>query len=478
SQTSTTPVGVSTSYAPLEQYKVGGVSFFSPATDIYSLGATFYKLVTGLTPPDANEVMELGVPALPVSLSSGSRSAIESSMKFRRQDRPQCVEEFLTLLSTPSSVASIGNKRGRRRSLWFVAASLVAIIGACTYYSFVVKYRESLQVATSLFSEEQYKEARSCFQSLLTTYPNKEAELIDWVDRCNQKIRKKLAYELEVEAEREKLVAKAKEEAAIKAAEAEAAVEAKRDKLIAEANDRLARKNGKTFSVNGFSFDMIRVDGGTFEMGAAQNQLANDDSDEKPVHSVTLSPYLIGRYEVTQALWKVVMGSIPNVNELGDNYPVENVSWNDCQEFVKELNRLTGKTFSLPTEAQWEFAARGGVESQGFMYAGSNDLDEVGWYNDDLPALYNNLHFVGENKSNELGICDMSGNVWEWCLDWYGSYSDASQSDPTGPRSGSKRIVRGGGARDSECYSLSSARGYRDADYRSSYFGFRLVLLP
>ena len=183
------------------------------------------------------------------------------------------------------------------------------------------------------------------------------------------------------------------------------------------------------------SIEMVSVQGGTFQMGS------NDgDSDEKPIHSVTLSSFEIGKYEVTQAQWEKVMGSNPS-NFKGVNLPVEEVSWNDIQTFITKLNEQTGLTYRLPTEAEWEFAARGGNSSNGYIYAGSNTIGDVAWYSSNSSSK---THDVGGKKANELGIYDMSGNVWEWCNDWKGSYGSDAVTNPTGPTSGSNRVNRGG----------------------------------
>ncbi len=229
----------------------------------------------------------------------------------------------------------------------------------------------------------------------------------------------------------------------------------------------------QTFTVNGVSFKMISVKGGTFTMGGTYEQGGETYDDEKPTHSVTLSDYCIGETEVTQALWTAVMGSNPSGFK-GDNLPVESVSWYDVEEFLTKLNQKTGRFFRLPTEAEWEYAARGGNKSQSYKYSGSNNLDFVAWYGN----ANGHTHDVKSKQPNELGIYDMSGNVWEWCADWYGNYSNYSQTNPTGPSSGSGRVLRGGswnyGARDCRV----SNRLNFSPDYRNSNRGFRLVLVP
>jgi formylglycine-generating enzyme required for sulfatase activity len=200
-------------------------------------------------------------------------------------------------------------------------------------------------------------------------------------------------------------------------------------------------ENTRTFTVNGVSFKMIRVDGGTFTMGATSEQGDDAGDCEKPAHQVTLSSYYIGETEVTQELWLAVMGSNPSYFS-GSKKPVERVTWNDCQDFITKLNGLTGQNFRLPTEAEWEFAARGGNKSRGYKYAGSNTIDNVAWYCDNSDF---ETHNVAAKSANELGLYDMSGNVWEWCQDWYGSYSSSSQTNPTGPNSGNGRVFRNGG---------------------------------
>ena len=198
------------------------------------------------------------------------------------------------------------------------------------------------------------------------------------------------------------------------------------------------RNQNKTYTANGVSFNMVYVAGGTFQMGS------NDGgSDEQPVHSVTLSDYYIGQTEVTQELWQAVMGSNPSYSRFkGAKNPVNDVSWNDCQEFISKLNRLTGGRFRLPTEAEWEYAARGGNKSRGYIFSGSNYLGSVAWYFDNSGG---EAHPVGCKSPNELGLYDMSGNVWEWCSDRYGYYPSSSQINPTGASSGSYRVSRGGG---------------------------------
>ncbi len=195
------------------------------------------------------------------------------------------------------------------------------------------------------------------------------------------------------------------------------------------------------FNVNGVTFKMIYVEGGTFMMGAMEGDTQANEN-EKPTHKVTLTyDYYIGQTEVTQALWKAVMDNNPSTME-GDNLPVNNVLWEDADAFTKQLSQLTGYTFNLPTEAEWEYAARGGKESKRYLYAGSDDVNEVAWYSSNSG---NKTHDVGTKKPNELGIYDMSGNTWEWCSDWLAPYSAEAQVDPTGPATGKYHVYRGGG---------------------------------
>ena len=217
--------------------------------------------------------------------------------------------------------------------------------------------------------------------------------------------------------------------------------------------------------------NMVYVAGGTFIMGGTSEQGSDAYDDEKPTHSVTLSSYYICKYEVTQALWRAVMGSNPSGFK-GDNLPVENVNWDDCQTFINRLNSYTGRNFRLPTEAEWEFAARGGNCSRHYKYSGSNNIGDVAWYDGNS----NRTHPVGTKQANELGLYDMSGNVWEWCSDWYGSYSFYSQNDPTGPNSGSYRVLRGGSWSDLARFSRSSIRFYSSPGGRNNDIGLRLVL--
>ena len=217
--------------------------------------------------------------------------------------------------------------------------------------------------------------------------------------------------------------------------------------------------------------NMVQVEGGSFQMGGTPEQGSDVYSDEKPVHEVTLSDYYMGKYEVRQSEWEAVMGSNPSRFK-GADLPVEQVSWSDCHEFIGRLNALTGLNFKLPTEAQWEYAARGGRLSKGYKYSGSNNLGEVGWYGSNSG---NCTHRVGEKQPNELGLYDMSGNVREWCEDWYGDYRITSQRDPLGAASGSGRVRRDGGWNIGAGDCRVSLRLSTLPDFRSSYLGFRLV---
>ena len=227
-----------------------------------------------------------------------------------------------------------------------------------------------------------------------------------------------------------------------------------------------------TFTINGVSFDMVLVEAGTFTMGATPEQ-EDPSGDDLPVHQVTLTnDYYIGKTEVTQALWRAVMGNNPSSLE-GDDKPVERVSWDDCQEFISKLNAATGQNFRLPTEAEWEFAARGGNKSNHYQYSGSDNIDDVAWYGDNSDA---ETHDVATKKPNELGLYDMSGNVWEWCSDWYGDYSSSAQTNPTGANSGSIRVVRGGSWGNFAGDCRFSYRGSGSPDCRSYFLGLRLAL--
>jgi len=219
--------------------------------------------------------------------------------------------------------------------------------------------------------------------------------------------------------------------------------------------------------------NMVRVDGGSFMMGATAEQGSQANADEKPAHRVQVSSFYIGKYEVTQAEWKAVMDENPSYHR-GDNLPVENVSWQACQDFIRRLNSLTGKHYRLPTEAEWEYAARGGASGGSYVYAGSNTLSEVAWCNANAGG---ETHPVGQRKANELGLYDMNGNVWEWCADWYGSYDKVpTQSNPTGVSSGSSRVLRGGSFYDFDQVSRVSVRYWNAPSEWNFNIGLRLVL--
>ena len=233
----------------------------------------------------------------------------------------------------------------------------------------------------------------------------------------------------------------------------------------------------RTFTVGGVTFTMKLVEAGTFQMGSTTGE-----SNEAPIHSVTISKdYYLGETEVTQALWKAVTGYSPTSGGTtwsipygsGNNYPAYHISYEDVQSFITKLNSLTGENFRMPTEAEWEFAARGGNKSKGYTYSGSNTVGEVAWYDGNSSSQ---THTVKIKAANELGIYDMSGNVWEWCSDWYDTYGSSAQTDPAGPTTGTKRVYRGGGW---TYYATGCRCAYRSSttpSIRGRHLGVRLAL--
>ncbi len=259
-------------------------------------------------------------------------------------------------------------------------------------------------------------------------------------------------------------------------------VSLKRDRIALE--QEIEREEGRekkkkkekeedgVFYVNGVSFKMVKVIGGTFMMGATEEQGTDAVRDERPAHQVTLSDYYIGETAVTQRLWTAVMGGNPSQPK-SEDLPVNNVSWEDAQIFIRNLSIIIGRKFRLPTEAEWEYAARGGSKSKKYKYSGSNNLDEVAWYDKNCGSK---LHPVKCKKANELGLFDMSGNVWEWCNDWYRAYSEEQQTDPKGPIDGSNKVIRGGGWKYYARVFRVSNRGNYAPSYRNIFTSLRLVM--
>ena len=228
----------------------------------------------------------------------------------------------------------------------------------------------------------------------------------------------------------------------------------------------------QTFNANGVSFTMVAVQGGTFTMGGTYEQTGDTYEDEEPTHKVTVDDFYIGKMEVTQALWIAVMGDNPSFFR-NDNCPVECVSWNDCQKFIEKLNQLTGKKFRLPTEAEWEFAARGGVRSREYKYSGSFDIEKVGWCGQDWDS---GTRPVGKKAPNELGLYDMSGNIYEWCSDWFARYRPEDQVNPKGAPSGENKVLRGGSWFVESRYARVSNRSGSEPNARFIHIGLRLAM--
>ena len=256
--------------------------------------------------------------------------------------------------------------------------------------------------------------------------------------------------------------------------------------LVTDGSDAKS-SSGSNYTENAFGLDlkMVYVEGGSYDMGCTGEQGSSCDSDEQTVRYVTVSDFYIGQFEITQAQWQAVMGTSiyqqqskaggSSTYGTGNDYPMYYVSWEEAKEFCRRLSQQTGKTYRLPTEAEWEYAARGGKKTQNSKYSGGFSIDYVGWYTDNSGGK---THAVGTKAANELGIYDMSGNVWEWCEDWYGDYRSYDTDNPKGATSGSYRVNRGGSWFSSaECCRVSY-RDYNSPGYRNYNLGFRVVCLP
>ncbi len=444
--TSHTPLGISNGYAPIEQYDPEAAGIFSPEMDIYALGATFFNLLTGITPQHASILANNGIPMQELHAKNVSQRAITvifQAMEPLRKDRLHDMDSFINLLEKELEQEPSEQPATQQLSQPYTVQT---IISEGTAPAAVEQHKEQAETQPQPQPKQSHTpvlEEKRTYWAGLGVALSVIVVIVAIVFMLNNHSQ---GGGSDINADTSSITA---------------------DTSVTE----VWTNEVMTFEANGVSFTMIPVEGGTFTMGAT-SEMENPDDNEKPTHQVTLSSYYIGETEVTQALWKAVMDSNPSGLE-GDDLPVEYVSWNDCQTFISKLNALTGKNFRLPTEAEWEFAARGGNQSRHTQYSGSSRIDDVAWNRGNSG---DKMHPVKTKQPNELGIYDMSGNVWEWCQDWNGDYSSYAQTNPTGASSGSRRVYRGGSWFYPPRLCRSSFRRYGMPEVSYRTLGLRLVL--
>lgn len=569
-QTSSTPIGISKGYAPLEQYQQAEISRFTPVTDIYSLGATLYFLLTGLVPPGASEVNEDGLPPMPTSVSRSVQKAITEAMQPRRKDRPQCVEAFLKFLSEGEEendvrvVGWAGEETHLSRSESISGNHSFAEEKARQADERRRLEEEKVRQQEEQRQLEEEKAKRATERRRLEAEKARQEEekrRLEEMKARQEKEKQRLEKEKaqqedkqrrleekralqEEERRRQKEETERKEterlrlaeekarqdaerrrqkeiqsraEAERKAAEKEQIAKERKNRLEqlrqkrAERRTRFVTRVNKTLKserartiyvcsaltivlvgvfvlvvhnsktpnitpeprlailqtkadtvvyINNKPYPMVYVAEGSFMMGSSTDK-----------HKVTLDAYYIGMVEVTQAIWTSVFSNNPS-HIVGDELPVDYLSYENCIDFIKKINSDSGSEFCLPTEAQWEYAAIGGAKTKDYVYSGSNEIEQVAWYSKNSDKK---IHPVALLRPNELGLYDMTGNVREWCSDYYGDYSKKPEINPQGPRRGDYFCLRGGDVNSSETHSLVLRRSWGSKKSKD-YTGLRLVI--